>query len=501
MRRRQIERFSCALLVFFLGAAGEGQQTQPLVNAKAQIKQRQFDEAEKSVWLALSNDPSDTDALLLLGAIRREQQRYPEAEALIRRVLQLKPDSAAANKDLALLLIAQEKTDEALDQLPKAIAFSPNDVELKTQLGQIYVARKDFAKAAAVLQRIPVERFPSSAISLKAATLLAAGKTIEAAALIPKAEKSSTALLDLAEVFVGARQPILALRALEESEKYGKRSPRTFYLKGTALQLLGDDKAANESLNQALRLSPNHVLSLMAMAERAASQRQHASAVQYLERAHAADPPALPPLRRLIEEAMSAGLHGTVEKAALELEQKSAIPEDQYLTAAALLQEREFDKAIPLFESYLTKRADDGKAYYGLGLSYLNAQRYPDAQGALSRALELDPKLTDAEFSLGVLYSKEGDNQNALIHFERVLQVQPRHATALLESGTIYLQDGKLDAARKNLEAAALADPADPNTHYQLSLIYSRTGNTLEARKEMEKFRTLKEQKNGSKSQ
>src|ERR1700758_5490974 len=87
-----------------LGCAALAQTSRPhsgastlLAQAKAQLTKRDLKSAEDSVWKILNSDPNNGEALLLLGVIRDEQQRYPEAEAVLQRAAELDPKSAAAH--------------------------------------------------------------------------------------------------------------------------------------------------------------------------------------------------------------------------------------------------------------------------------------------------------------------------------------------------------------------------------------------------------------------
>src|SRR5215467_14103376 len=92
----------------------------PLAEATAQISKHNLQSAEDSIWQVLSTDPNNIEALLLLGIVRGEQQRYPEAEALFQRVLQLDPKSATAHLNLGKTYLTENKIPEATDQYRQA---------------------------------------------------------------------------------------------------------------------------------------------------------------------------------------------------------------------------------------------------------------------------------------------------------------------------------------------------------------------------------------------
>src|SRR5256885_14571111 len=110
--RNPIDRVVLALILgahslcFTVAASGQVRQgssrntQQVLADAQSQLARGKLDDAETSLWTVLTINPNDEKALALLGTIRSRQQRYPEAEALFRRVLQINLNSVAGHRGL-----------------------------------------------------------------------------------------------------------------------------------------------------------------------------------------------------------------------------------------------------------------------------------------------------------------------------------------------------------------------------------------------------------------
>jgi len=468
-----------------------------LAAARNEVAHGDLQGAEKALWSVVSFEPDNEEALTLLGIIRGRQQRYLESEALFRRLVQLNPKSAMASTNLASSLAAQHKFDQAIEQYKQAQILAPEDSDLKLKLARLYVERGLFTDALSTLDAIPPGRFPSAAIPIKAASLVALGRKSEASALIPRAKDSPVVAMDVAEVFLDGNLPDRALEALDLAIPGLQRPPaRFYYLKGRARQAKGQTTAALSNFRQALAIDPKSIDALLAIADIYALKNKHAEAMAILKRARTLAPDAVPVLRRVVIEAMNARENRTALEAAFELQQKSSEnPDDKYLSAAVMLQEQEYTEASRILEEYVAQRPQDSKAWLGLGLAYLNQQRFPDARNALERSLQLDPNLAEAEYQFGIVASKEGNAQEAIQRLEHVVQQQPRHAKALLNLGTLYLQAGELEKAQGALQRSEAADPADPETEYQLSLLSNRIGKADEARQHMERFRQLKQER------
>ncbi|HXZ80717.1 MAG TPA: tetratricopeptide repeat protein [Terriglobales bacterium] len=503
MSRKQTNIGQCckallAILLLFLDLSVAAQQSASnpqLAAARTALERNDLSQAEKSVWSMLSSNPSQTDALTLLGIIRGRQQRYAEAESLFKRVLELDPKSLLAYRYLGSALLAQDKLDEAVEQYKQAEKLAPQDPDLRVELARLYLGRGNFADALSTIEAIPRDRLPGSAVPVKAASLLGVGRASEAAALIDRARNSPPIAMDLADVFLAAHRPDDALKALNLAAPASRRLPaRFYYLKGEALKAKQEFGPALAAYRQSLALDPKTIPSLLAMAETYAAQNKHDESLAALQRARALDPDSLPVLRHVVVEAMATGRNLIAKEAASDLIKKSPQnPDDKYLAAAVMLQQEEYRAATQLLEDYVRVRPNEPKAYLGLGISYLSQLRYPEARNALERALQLDPSLAEAEYELGLVYAKEGNTRQAVQHQERAVEIRPAHAKALFSLGTLYLESGELEKALSVLQRSAAADPSFAKTEYEIGLALSKLGRSQEAQLHMERYRELQE--------
>lgn len=465
----------------------------PIAVAKSEISRGQLEDAETNLWNVLASDPNQPEALTLLGIIRERQKRYQEAEALLRRVLQLDATSKAAHRDLARILMVENKPDAALAEYERLVELAPADDEPKVDLARLYVAGGRFNDALSVLNRIPESRFPSEGIPPKAASLLALGRRDEVAALIPSAEKSLPAETELAEVFLDGNAPDLAKKVVDKALS-GPRQPSAhlYYLQGRSLQATGNSSAAVKSFEEALARGPKSVETLLSLAAIKASDSNHADSLTLLKRASTLQPESPVVLRPLIVEAIKAGEPKTAARAARALADINPENlEDLYLAAAAMLEGKDFVTAASVLDKYVKERPDDSKGLLGLGIAELAQQHYPEARKALERAIQSDPALADAEYELGMVADRQGAAAEAIQHFERTIQLQPKHAKALANLGGLYLQADDLEKAREVLERSVAVDPNNPKAQYDLALALSKLGRTAEAKQHMERSRAL----------
>jgi len=465
-----------------------------LLTAKAQLARGDLEDAEASLWTVLTNNPNDDEALTLLGTIRGQKQRYAEADALFRRALQINPNSLPAHRGLASTLIAEDRMDEAIEQCKAAMELAPEDLGLKVEIARLYAGRGQFQQGLTVLQTIPANRFPIEAIPVKAASLLALGRSSETMHLAEQAKSSSSTELELAEVFLDANLPDEALRSLAFADANLKRRPaRFYYLQGRAFHATGRQEAALGSLRQALAADPHSADTLVAIAELYAGRSQHADAVAELQKALALSPDNVVVLRHLVVEATKADNGQAALDAASTLASRSPDnPDDLYLSGAAMLQQNAAS-ASTVLEKYVALRTDNPKAWMGLGMAYVQQKRYTDAQAPLERSLKIDPNIAESEYELGIVAKNVGTSDEAIQHFQRAVKLQPRYAKALWSLGNLYLQSGELQKAQESLQLAETVDPNNLETEYDLGLALTKLGRPELAREHFDRYRKLKE--------
>jgi tetratricopeptide (TPR) repeat protein len=507
MRRNRTEwLLARLLLIVVLGAPlvpGFGQQkaappspkaATPLATAKAQLDRKDIDSAEKTLWGILSSDPANQDALTMLGVVRGQQQRYAEAEALFRRVLQLNPKSIAATRNLASALLAQDKPDEALQQYRRAIELSPGEIGLRIDAVQIELARENFADALSLLDGIKPGEFPPSVVPFKAAALMGLGKKSAAESLIPLVKPSPGAALDLAQVFVEANDPDAALKCLALVGPAPKALvARADLLRGRALRQKGDTSGAIASFRKALAADPKSTAAQLAIAEALAGENKHAESLRVLEQARAAAPESAEVLRHLVVEGMLAGQNERALQAAMDLQRVSPNLDDRYLVSTVMLQQKQYVPASHILEDYVAQRPDDAKAYLGLGIAYLSLLRYTDARQALDHSLKLNPNLAETQYQLGLLASQQGNQQEAVQFWERAVDLQPKHAKALFSLGAASLETGELAKAQNLFERSLAVDPTNMKTEYDLALVLGKMGKSEESKIHLERYRKMQE--------
>src|ERR1700722_1281943 len=78
--------------------AATSQSKTTTAKARGELAHGDFAHAEATLWTALSDNPNDPEALTLLATIRGRPQRFPEAEAIFKRFLQINANAREAHR-------------------------------------------------------------------------------------------------------------------------------------------------------------------------------------------------------------------------------------------------------------------------------------------------------------------------------------------------------------------------------------------------------------------
>ena len=127
--------------------------------------------------------------------------------------------------------------------------------------------------------------------------------------------------------------------------------------------------------------------------------------------------------------------------------------------------------------------------WFDLGVD-LEAVSPEDAPAAYARALELDPKHSDAHVNLGRLEQEAGEYDDAEAHYYKALEADPDNMLAAFNLGTLLEDVGRIhDAIGAYKKAGSFAD-----AHYNLSRLYELVGQHTEALKHLKTYRSLLDQ-------
>jgi Tfp pilus assembly protein PilF len=129
--------------------------------AMALLQTGDHDRALQAFHKGLAQDPNDFDCNLNYGALLKQDQRYDEALPFLERALRVRPGNLAALYQIAGVQLATGKLDAAHASLKKVTRDSPDFIEGHVMLATVFyrLKRKEEGdRERAVVERLTAER-------------------------------------------------------------------------------------------------------------------------------------------------------------------------------------------------------------------------------------------------------------------------------------------------------------------------------------------------------
>ena len=208
----------------------------------------EVDDAETAYRRVLAKDAKSAPANAGLAHILITRKQYPEAETLLRAVLDQIPDDPALTAQLAAVLAAQDKA-EALPLLQKLHDAHPADLAITRMLAEVLAEAGDAAGSDLLYTGLIAASPNDSALMVShGQNLIRQLKYDLAFAAFDKATRLDPASADgwsgLAFAASRTNQPSVTLHALTMRSKYLPEVPSTYFLWATAYDTLHQKSAA-----------------------------------------------------------------------------------------------------------------------------------------------------------------------------------------------------------------------------------------------------------------
>jgi tetratricopeptide (TPR) repeat protein len=147
----------------------------------------------------------------------------------------------------------------------------------------------------------------------------------------------------------------------------------------------------------------------------------------------------------------------------------------------------DWDASIAAYDRAIERLAklgrEDWAVSYTRGIALERSKRWPEAEAAFKKALELRPEQPFVLNYLGYSWVDRGENlTEALEMIERAVELRPRDGYIVDSLGWAFYRLGQFDDAVRYLEQAVELKPTDPTINDHLGDAYWRVGRTREAR-------------------
>jgi tetratricopeptide (TPR) repeat protein len=282
-----------------------------------------------------------------------------------------------------------------------------------------------------------------------------------------------------------------AVQLVQPALREFPKNPQLWMLQGLAYSGKGDRKGALSSYQNALKYAPDYLPAL-----------EGAAQLEY----EAGSSSAIPLLRHVLRlrpgdftsHAMLAVLAYKKRDCATAVEhfaQSGSLLDSQpgalQEYGACLMQLRQTEKAIPVFEQILASHPDDPRARRGLAVVQLSAQQPEAALTTLQPLLELgDPDVSTMQLAAAA-YEANKDTPNAVKVLHDAIVRDPRNVALYVDFANIAMTHQSFQAGIDLVNAGLNLEPKSADLYLARGVLYVQIADYDKAQADFEKAETL----------
>ena len=465
------------------------------------FQRNQLDQAQSSLQQVLSKYPDYSPSQLLLALVHHRKGQYQNTIGLLKQYLAKQPDEYRPNiiyadtllktsrteraierlkqldlnhpndpQVLAMLSQAyqtQRNTNLAIEYLERAINYSPEQTDLRLQLGSLLIADpKKIEQGRSELQKVlklnPENKRASQLLYLSYMRERKFTQAREVASKVAKQNPESTRGLHMMALsYYSQADKEKAIEILKEARsRFPADSLTTNSLASIYLQE-GELESAKSLYEELLKQDDSNVKVLIQLAMIAARQQKQEESLAWMKKAYDRNPGELSPKLLLA----SRYLQNDEASLAIEVlntagpEQKNSIAYIM-LQAQAKLAVNEVQQAIRLLKELISKKPRVPAAHFLLAQSYAKVDKPGRMRESLLRALEFNPEYLSAHLVLARLDLIEGKQEDFKNRVNLLKKMYP-------DNGAVLLLAAKLDSREQNYDQAIdkLSSLVDKTSH------------------------------------
>ncbi|MBB2201144.1 tetratricopeptide repeat protein, partial [Gluconacetobacter tumulisoli] len=400
--------------------------------SKAQAFLRSGCVADAAEVITESDYSADGPPLLKLvaGRIAIRQNRFDEAEWQFTKGLLQDKNNLGLRRELANLLNAQRRYDEAIYQW-HAIAELSSDAGDFQKLAAVFVKLERFDDAIFFLRKALILSPPTSArLHLLGTAFLRSGNFIEA-------EDAFNKTLELEPSRVDALREYSRLRLKQGDAENAAELLRT------VLSIQPDNPRSYRELANALSTARRNVEALVTLGEGIKKCGESAELLRELARATA----------RTGDRLAAMELFGRV----------LAVNPDDFQASLEFIRQammaRKFGPAKDMADKLIALHPENPDVHFEYGRVCMETGAPDRAREAFEKALQDKPELHQAHYRLAQLALRASDVARAVEHIGHAVSLDPERVNYRIDRARMNLALNHFDAAKADAEAALVVEP------------------------------------------
>ncbi|NOY84713.1 MAG: tetratricopeptide repeat protein [Nitrospirae bacterium] len=412
----------------------------------------QKEDAEKILRAATEMGPKNSSAWIALGDLYLSSDKEDLAIEQYKHALKIDEDAIIAKKKLIILFFKTNKLEEIDRYLTQILKKHPRDAETMALRGRWFSTQNRIDEAVDILRKA-VTTEPGMAIGhyYLGVAYLAQGNDqkakvalSEAIRIAPKLVEARTALagMNLAEgdTMLAAKETATAL-TLNPDDEHAQ------LINGDIAFEEGDFDKALKIYKKVLALRPNFSDVQMRLGEVYRKKEMIDLSIQAYEKVLLIHP-----------------------------EQNTALAK----IVSLLLKQGKVKKALSRTKTQLTRSLNPAPIHQMIAQIHTERKDFSKAETRYIKALEIDPTLLSARMELGNLYARQERYEEAITALEEVKTASPKRGETYILLGLIYQERSEYEKAKKEYEAVLKIDPAYVPAANNLAWLYAEHGGNID---------------------
>lgn len=437
-----------------------------ILRASVRTSQKKWTEAEADLKRALELNPKRIESYLSYARYYQERGKLDtdkarldgEAEKLYKQAISIDGKSSLAHLALADFFYSNQRLEEAETHLKQAVEADPTDRAALAAIARFYESRKNFGEAEKYLSKLAEVGSDKNAGRAQVIDLHARDGKVDLAIneyqdLIKQSPKYLQAYAQIAGLLMSKGNLTAALQQLEAGLKLDKQNTDLLLMRGRLHIANNKIRDAVSDLEQVLKNEPKHSMGLYFMADARVRDNDPERAKAYLNDLlkYYPDNPAgmLMKIRILLSQPKPTTdeFNEAVKTA------DKIIAGINYLkaNAAALQASRLEPDTLPALES---------QGYAARGVAKMQMKDTTGAQADLEHAVQLDARNFEARGNLINVLLTKNDVAKARQLADQTLELTPTSESAIASIVNVYLVQKEYALVLQKLDALQAAQAA-----------------------------------------
>ncbi len=447
--------FSLAMSASLTRAADD-----PILQA---LSQKQFGTALQAIDASLKSTPSDARLWMLRGAALYGLGRPKESLAAYRKAIQLQPRLMPALQAAAQIEYST-RDPNAPKTLAAILALDPRNQVAHAMSGVLAFEAQDCTAAVSHFEKaVPQVEQQKGSLQQYGYCLLQLNRATEAASifqrLLSMGETDSKVRLNLVLSLAAANRPAEAIQALQPMAQASVPDADVLGLLGELYRANQQTEDAIAAFRRGIELYPKEERLYIGLAALCSYYNSGELGLEILEIGLKNIPLSsrLYAMRGVLNSQM-----GRRESSIADFERASELSPGEHIgrtgLALTLLQEGRMDDLIQEARQQLRKNPNDSSSHFLLAQALLRkgAQKgdaaFAEAQSALERAVQIDPKFDQAWALLGKVSLDLGKHPLAIKELETALKLKSDNRVAIYQLMLAYEAAGRSQDATRMQE-------------------------------------------------